>query len=123
MTFYVLEDLTCDILFGENFLHPNDIFQKHQTALGTCDGDGFSDANTIFWHRKGERHLSRLLSGKQISASSSYVGLLEEPSQSKVSESESFSTGPTSLPLIRVPSRIAQIKSPALLFGERMPSL
>jgi hypothetical protein len=70
MTFYVLEDLTCDILFGEEFLHVNEIFQKHQTALGTSDADGFSEANAILWKNKGEKLLSRLFSGRERRASS-----------------------------------------------------
>jgi hypothetical protein len=59
MTFYVLEDLTCDILFGEDFLHSNEIFQKHQTALLTIEDDGISEANAVFKKNKYEKLFSR----------------------------------------------------------------
>lgn len=74
LTFYVLEDLTCDMLFGEEFLHENEIFQKHQTAFGTSEADGFSDVNGIFWKTKGEKFLSKLISGREGRASSSKEG-------------------------------------------------
>jgi hypothetical protein len=63
MSFYVLEDLTCDILFGEEFLHSNEIFQKHQTAFSTIEADGFSEANAVFKKNKFEKLLSRFFRG------------------------------------------------------------
>lgn len=74
LTFYVLEDLTCDMLFGEEFLHENEIFQKHQTAFRTSEADGFSDVNGIIWKTKGERFLSKLILGWEKRASSSKEG-------------------------------------------------
>jgi hypothetical protein len=65
MTFYVLNDLTCDILFGEHFLHANEIFQKHQTAFTTTDAEGHSDINTILWSTRAEKCFSRLISRRK----------------------------------------------------------
>ena len=69
MLFYVLEDLTCDILFGEDFLHSNEIFQKHQTAFSTIEADGFSEANAVFKKNKFEKLLSRFFRGGKKKAS------------------------------------------------------
>ncbi|PMD66942.1 uncharacterized protein K444DRAFT_2526 [Hyaloscypha bicolor E] len=58
MTFYVLENLTCDMLFGEDFLQMKEIFRPHTTALTTHEVDmSISDANTILWQKKAEARL------------------------------------------------------------------
>ena len=64
MTFYILENLTCDMLFGEDFLQMKDVFRLHTTALTSHEMDmSIADANTILWQRKGEARLLRIFSG------------------------------------------------------------
>lgn len=60
MTFHVLEELTCDILFGEHFLQSNEIFSKHSDHVIEDDVLSSScDANGILWLSKTEITLSR----------------------------------------------------------------
>jgi hypothetical protein len=72
-TFYVLQDLTCDILLGKEFLYSKKIFENHGTAFTSGQtGDFSSEANTILWKKKPESRLARLLfsrGGKESTAS------------------------------------------------------
>lgn len=59
-TFYVLEGLTCDILFGEDFLDETAAFETYRDAFSMvdCDDDA-AEVNGIVWFNTVEFHLSR----------------------------------------------------------------
>ncbi|KAL8737152.1 MAG: hypothetical protein Q9181_001970 [Wetmoreana brouardii] len=64
-TFYVLENLSCDILFGEEFLDRTDAFDTYRDAFSLIDGDyGASEVNTIAWFNLAEWKLLRLATGQ-----------------------------------------------------------
>ena len=50
-TFYVLDDLTCDILLGEDFLNDTAAFESYRDAFSLAeeDSDDACDVNTIVW--------------------------------------------------------------------------
>jgi hypothetical protein len=58
-TFYVLEDLTCDALFGEDFLDVLDPFNTYNHALLVEVGDFLSEVSTIVWMNNFEEKLSK----------------------------------------------------------------
>ena len=59
-TFYVLEGLTSDILFGEDFLDKTTAFETYRDAFSIIDcGDGAAEVNGIVWFNTAESHLSR----------------------------------------------------------------
>jgi hypothetical protein len=61
MTFYVLENLTCDILLGEDFIFGKDVFQKYQQYFIMDEKERLgSEVSTIIWQKKAEKLLSRL---------------------------------------------------------------
>jgi len=67
MTFYILENLTCDMLFGEDFLQMKDVFRLHTTALTSHEMDmSIADANTILWQRKREARFLRFFSTGRV---------------------------------------------------------
>ncbi|KAE8452952.1 hypothetical protein EG329_012139 [Mollisiaceae sp. DMI_Dod_QoI] len=57
-TFYVLKDLTCDILIGDEVLFENDAFQSYQASMSEEEVKGLSEVNTIVWLNTPERFLS-----------------------------------------------------------------
>ena len=59
-TFYVLDGLTCDILFGEDFLDKTTAFETYRDAFSIieCD-DAAAEVNGIVWFNTVEFHLSR----------------------------------------------------------------
>ncbi|PQE17556.1 hypothetical protein CJF30_00009579 [Rutstroemia sp. NJR-2017a BBW] len=58
-TFYVLEDLTCDVLFGEDFLDVLDPFNTYNHALLVEVGGFPSEVSTIVWMNNFEEKLSK----------------------------------------------------------------
>ncbi|KAL8703746.1 MAG: hypothetical protein Q9201_003071 [Fulgogasparrea decipioides] len=61
-TFYVLENLSCDILFGEDFLDRTNAFDTYREAFSLIDEDcGASEVNTIAWFNPAEWRLLRLV--------------------------------------------------------------
>ena len=58
-TFYVLENLTCDMLFGEDFLDETDAFETYKDSFCMEDDDDLAQVNTIVWLRTHERFLLR----------------------------------------------------------------
>jgi hypothetical protein len=59
-TFYVLDGLTSDILFGEDFLDKTTAFETYRDAFSimNCD-DTAAEVNGIVWFNTAESHLSR----------------------------------------------------------------
>ena len=59
-TFYVLDGLTCDILFGEDFLDKTTAFETYHDAFSIieCDNDA-AEVNGIVWFNAVESCLSR----------------------------------------------------------------
>ena len=59
-TFYVLDGLTCDILFGEDFLDKTTAFETYREAFSIieCDNDA-AEVNGIVWFNAVESYLSR----------------------------------------------------------------
>ena len=59
-TFYVLDGLTCDILFGEDFLDKTTAFETYRDAFSIieCDNDA-AEVNGIVWFNAVESYLSR----------------------------------------------------------------
>ena len=59
-TFYVLDGLTCDILFGEDFLDKTTAFETYRDAFSIieCD-DNAAEFNGIVWFNSVESYLSR----------------------------------------------------------------
>jgi hypothetical protein len=49
--FYVLKDLTCDILIGDEVLFKNDVFQTYQASISEEEVEELSEVNTIVWLR------------------------------------------------------------------------
>ena len=70
-SFFVLEDLTCDILFGEDFLYESDAFETYSDAFALTDDCDSCDANTIIWCNMAEGILSRLWGGRSNNKSKS----------------------------------------------------
>jgi len=66
-TFYVLKDLTCDILIGDEVLFENDVFQTYQASVSEEEVAELSEVNTIVWLNTPERFLS-VSSGKSETA-------------------------------------------------------
>ncbi len=61
MTILVLEDLTCDILLGEDFLYESDAFGTHRDEFVDSDSDDGCNANTIVLLKIAGGVLSRFL--------------------------------------------------------------
>ena len=60
-TFYILENLTCDILFGEDFLNETAAFESYQDAFLINDPESnVCEVNAIVWFNTAERYLSRI---------------------------------------------------------------
>ena len=59
-TFYVLDGLTCDIIFGEDFLDETKAFETYRDAFSIieCDNDA-AQVNGIVWFNAVESYLSR----------------------------------------------------------------
>lgn len=75
-TFYVLENLSCDILFGEEFLDGTNAFDTYRDAFSLTDEDyGASDVNTVMWFNLAEWKLSQL--GKGQAATETVAGMSE----------------------------------------------
>jgi len=72
-TFYVLEDLTCDMLLGEELLNESDAFETFKDAFFTNNDECLAQVNTIVWLNKWERWFSRnkteLPIGRQFASS------------------------------------------------------
>jgi hypothetical protein len=67
LQFYVLPHLTCDLLFGQNFLEDHDIFDTWSDAFSPNDvEEDSSEINTIIWRNAWENILSggRRLAGR-----------------------------------------------------------
>jgi hypothetical protein len=59
-TFYVLEGLTSDMLFGDEFLFETDAFETYRESFGVHNaGEKLSGVNTIVWLKSAERFFSR----------------------------------------------------------------
>lgn len=59
--FYVLEELTCDVLLSEEYLFETNAFVRYRHAFSyeDCDDDAV-DVNTIMWVNTTEKDFSRL---------------------------------------------------------------
>lgn len=57
-TFYVLEDLTCDMLLGEDFLEQSEVFEHYRDSITLLDDEDLSQVNGIFWANTPEQFLS-----------------------------------------------------------------
>ena len=80
-TFYVLDGLTCDILFGEDFLDKTAAFETYCDAFSIikCE-DGTAEVNGIVWFSKAESHLSRAMDALALRSRSGNEPVLEEGS-------------------------------------------
>jgi hypothetical protein len=58
-TFHVLEDLTCDVLFGEDFLEETNAFETYHSSFSIEHDDDLAQVNTIVWFKTPERFLAR----------------------------------------------------------------
>ena len=59
-TFYVLDGLTSDILFGEDFLDKTTAFETYRDAFSIIDcDDTAAEVNGIVWSNTAESYLSR----------------------------------------------------------------
>ena len=59
--FYILEDLTCDILLGEDFLDDTAAFKDYARAFALDDeDDGICEVNTIVWFNMVESKVARM---------------------------------------------------------------
>ena len=70
-SFFVLEGLTCEVLFGEDFLYELNAFETYSDAFSLTDDCDTCDANTIMWFNMAEGILSRLWGGRRKKASQS----------------------------------------------------
>lgn len=59
--FYVLEELTCDVLLSEEYLFETNAFERYSHAFSyeDCDDDAV-DVNAIMWVNTKENHFSRI---------------------------------------------------------------
>lgn len=79
--FYVLDGLTCDILFGEDFLDKTGAFKTYRDAFSfiECD-DGTTEVNGIFWLNETESRLARVKDDLALRFRSGNGRILEESS-------------------------------------------
>ncbi|CZR56024.1 uncharacterized protein PAC_05912 [Phialocephala subalpina] len=54
-TFYILNDMTCDLILGEDFLYQLDAFESYKELFSIIEDNGPSNINTIVWLTKLER--------------------------------------------------------------------
>ena len=60
--FYILKDLTCNILLGEEFLESISAFQSYSKAFQLDDeGDRGCEINPIVWLKLSKAYLSRII--------------------------------------------------------------
>lgn len=80
-TFYVLDGLTCDILFGDDFLDKTAAFETYRDAFSIieCD-DGTAEVNGIFWLNETESRLARVKDDLALRFRSGNGRILEESS-------------------------------------------
>ena len=57
--FYVLDDLTCDLLFGGDFLIETDAFRTYKDVFEVTDLNDIAELNTIVWLGSIERLLAK----------------------------------------------------------------
>ena len=60
MEFYVLKNLTCDMLFGEEILYDTDAFRTYREDFEVMECEDFAELNTIAWFGSVERFLSKV---------------------------------------------------------------
>lgn len=61
-TFYVLSNLICDVLMGEDFLDFQAVFERYGESMVICTGqDSISELNPIVWPNRFEQGISRML--------------------------------------------------------------
>ena len=77
-TFYVLDGLTCDILFGEDFLDKTTAFETYRDAFSIieCD-DATAEVNGVVWFNTAESHLSRGMDALALRSRSGGRSVLE----------------------------------------------
>ena len=69
-TFYVLEGLTCDILFGEDFLEETKAFKAYRNAFTLVDhDDDVAEVSGIVWFNTSEARLSKGLGALSLAKS------------------------------------------------------
>lgn len=87
-TFYVLEGLTSDLLFGEEFLDEHKAFETYDTGFVTdLNIDICSQVNTIVWFKTPERFLARAFGRGRVTAPDP---LSVEPGRSPEIQAESL---------------------------------
>jgi len=57
-SFYVLEDLSCDLLLGEDFLEQTNAFETYKDSFSIEDDNDLAQVNTIVWFKSHERFLT-----------------------------------------------------------------
>ena len=77
----MLQDLTCDILLGEDFLEQTEVFEHYRDFFTLLDGRDLSQVNGIFWANTPENFLSEI--GRQ-SAPEPLTGQWTSPYQNLV---------------------------------------
>ena len=66
--FYVLRGLTCDVLFGEDFLHETKAFTEYRHAFAMVPSDDdIAEVNGIMWFRTMEEHVSNGMAVMRLS--------------------------------------------------------
>ena len=80
-TFYVLDGLTCDILFGEDFLDKTTAFKTYRDAFSVieCDNDA-AEVNGIVWFNAVESYVSRGIDALTLKPRSENGAVLERSS-------------------------------------------
>lgn len=80
-TFYVLEGLTSDILFGEDFLDKTTAFETYRNAFSIidCDNDA-AEVNGIVWFNTTESRVSRAMDALALRPRSGREPVLERGS-------------------------------------------
>ena len=70
MEFYILDDLTCDILLGGEFLDQVSAFEMYRDAfIPVYDDDDLREVNTIRWLNSLEMGINGLINRRDIQAS------------------------------------------------------
>lgn len=71
MEFYVLDDLICDILLGEEFLDQISAFETYQNSFASAgNSDCPPEVNVIRWYNRMEMRINRLIGNGSDQATS-----------------------------------------------------
>ena len=74
VVFYVLQNLTCDLLLGEDFLNETNAFQTYEKDFSNTDDENkLVEINTIVWLNAAEKFLGRCFSRLGLAKSASHI--------------------------------------------------